>query len=1017
MRKFKLWLVGAALVGCLALLTAAYDTINTLPSGNATFISDSQTFWEKEAADRDFQRFGGGVVSGCIDSGASGLAHTVTACVAYPEGNYVSQSAVSHTYTATKNTFVYVRANSSTAVTAAGFTITYDGYFVFLEASTSTDQPVTPSGVVPLMKVVSDGSSLTTTDLRVGTAALAQFANWNTAVAETHQLTLYVTERWVLSGSPTAVPTNITLDFTKGGMLSDGGESSTVNLTINGKLKAGLGKIFDWDGGGAITLGAGSVKEVYPQWWGALGDGSTDDTGEIQAAVDSLPTGIANGGVVFFPPPSASYLISSTIVVPAYVSLIGAAPNIRIQPDTGGSWSNNYVFYLNTTEGYECVVQYAVGIIGSIKNIYIFNTGGDATTKGFLVAGNYEFDHVSGRNLANLLTTTNDYIDGLKLSSITTWDAQGTTYQIKINQLGDNLLVSNIQFGGDPGATIYGLYVKGCWGGIVQNLIGGTHHYFEDTRAFTLANWHVEGGRIVIKNANIYLKDMYLRYRSDVTLEFQSTDDGRYFAGLENVLFDHRLDDVITGDGHYDIQIANQYHIAIDNVFKLTTKGGRYDIAQFQGVFLLKEDGSEFTDFNRDSAWLSKHSEIIDNQELLFDYVTTKRGGGGLFLTDPIATSTLVSWQIASDTYYYRAQFLSDVDRMAGKTESNENNIALTNDGQGMAIVLSVSNFHRHNTLRLYRGTTTGSYDKYVDIPIIITRIIWDDGNNVNGFAWKSRTAGGVDTISGIYRARKTADDFTGYGIAIPVGGSWTRGDVIYDNTPVVGGNTGWICTESGTFGSATDSTGDTDGSTAVITGMADTADFAVGSYVDVTAGFPSTGPYKILSKTATTITLDTNSDSSESNITVDTSDPVFMQLGITQTITTTLTTSQVNNLRGTRIELVPAQGTNTIIEFVSALLSYNYTGAAFTVGGDEDFVIQYDGSTAVTGSIESVAFIDQTNDEVRLILLTWTETAEIQGQSNKKLEIVNTGSGETADGGTSTIIVNVTYRVHATGL
>ncbi len=57
---------------------------------------------------------------------------------------------------------------------------------------------------------------------------------------------------------------------------------------------------------------------------------------------------------------------------------------------------------------------------------------------------------------------------------------------------------------------------------------------------------------------------------------------------------------------------------------------------------------------------------------------------------------------------------------------------------------------------------------------------------------------------------------------------------------------------------------------------MTDTSDFAIGTYVDVSAGFPSTGPYLIVATTATSITLDTNSDSAESNITVDTSDPTF---------------------------------------------------------------------------------------------------------------------------------------------
>ena len=70
--------------------------------------------------------------------------------------------------------------------------------------------------------------------------------------------------------------------------------------------------------------------------------------------------------------------------------------------------------------------------------------------------------------------------------------------------------------------------------------------------------------------------------------------------------------------------------------------------------------------------------------------------------------------------------------------------------------------------------------------------------------------------------------------------------------------------------GTATDSTGDTDGSTGIITGMTDTSDFVVGTFVTVSAGFSSTTrPYRILSKTSTTVTLDKNSSSAQTNVTV----------------------------------------------------------------------------------------------------------------------------------------------------
>ncbi len=70
-------------------------------------------------------------------------------------------------------------------------------------------------------------------------------------------------------------------------------------------------------------------------------------------------------------------------------------------------------------------------------------------------------------------------------------------------------------------------------------------------------------------------------------------------------------------------------------------------------------------------------------------------------------------------------------------------------------------------------------------------------------------------------------------------------------------------------FSLATDVTCDTDGSTSVMTGCTDTSDFQVGMAIDVSIGFSGTGPFLIDALTATTITVDENSTSSQTNPTV----------------------------------------------------------------------------------------------------------------------------------------------------
>lgn len=86
-------------------------------------------------------------------------------------------------------------------------------------------------------------------------------------------------------------------------------------------------------------------------------------------------------------------------------------------------------------------------------------------------------------------------------------------------------------------------------------------------------------------------------------------------------------------------------------------------------------------------------------------------------------------------------------------------------------------------------------------------------------------------------------------------------------------------------FAQPVDTACDTDGSTAVLTGCADTADMGPGAICTVSAGLPNTGPFKIVAKTVSTLTIDTVTNSVQSNVTVtclvDTSGNPFFNPGI----------------------------------------------------------------------------------------------------------------------------------------
>jgi hypothetical protein len=105
------------------------------------------------------------------------------------------------------------------------------------------------------------------------------------------------------------------------------------------------------------STGVHQVSEIDARNFGAQGDGVTDDTAAIQAAVNFLqyvndPFGTGQtfgGGRVYFP--AGTYLISSEILIPEYLSIVlcGAGRNASIVMQT--VWGNCGIHYTRDPQG------------------------------------------------------------------------------------------------------------------------------------------------------------------------------------------------------------------------------------------------------------------------------------------------------------------------------------------------------------------------------------------------------------------------------------------------------------------------------------------------------------------------------------------------------------------------------------------------------------------------------------------------------------------------------------------
>lgn len=103
--------------------------------------------------------------------------------------------------------------------------------------------------------------------------------------------TLYLAPATWLIHDDLTIPDNVNLKLERGAILSI---DDTKTLTIKGTIDAGPYRIFSWTGTGKAVLGPRSIREAYPEWWGAKADYNestgegTDNVRFINAAIKSV---------------------------------------------------------------------------------------------------------------------------------------------------------------------------------------------------------------------------------------------------------------------------------------------------------------------------------------------------------------------------------------------------------------------------------------------------------------------------------------------------------------------------------------------------------------------------------------------------------------------------------------------------------------------------------------------------------------------------------------------------------
>ncbi len=529
-----------------------------------------------------------------------------------------------------------------------------------------------------------------------------------------------------------------------------------------------------------------SVRSKLGDWvsvkdYGAVGDGVTDDTVAINKA---LATG--SDTVII---PAGTYKVSGTLLIPVYTTLIGNGRDTVITPSSSGVFTSNFVVMYNSTTGSGWTTAYPAGPTGGVRNLCFDNTSGPDLAKMIFTAGAVTIEDVMFIQTEQSIVTTGLYDDMVSIIRTFCDRPRSTSWQIEIGQLGDGLTIQSPFFNTYDTTKNNHIRVINSQGGTIRQAIQGNIR-LQGCDGVTIENAHLEVGSIAVNSSNVIIKDCYLwAQASTPSIDVVNTSTLQWTTvKVENTSFPYNSNTGVLGFFGEDIRVDNGSHLVVDNCRRRPI-GANIEIISNTGIRIARADNTEITDWSFYSNKLSVRGEVRPGY---FVPLNLKYYGPdsttGIFISIQAGSST---WLKTTGTYYYRAVKVLDAQRRVGKNDTSERSLSLTNGVDGALLVLNTG--YTDGYIRIYRGTSPGIYDNYVDIPLINSKYLYDNGDLINGHAWIARSP---DIIDSFYDA--TAIEISNQNVKVtgpskPTQGVWALGDEFKYKSPASGGFVGAI--------------------------------------------------------------------------------------------------------------------------------------------------------------------------------------------------------------------------------
>ena len=454
----------------------------------------------------------------------------------------------------TQGQFAFYNANGATLTATSSLFLSPSGYLGI--GTTSPAYALDVNGTINAGDVVSKGPAI---DVRA-------YPSLNAAISDigSSNKTLVISNQQSVTSNVT-VPSNVTLEFLQGGSLAI---ANGVTVSVINPIVAGTHQIFYLTGTGAVSLGAMTIS---PEWWGAAGNGVTDDGAVLQAMWNS----ISDGSTVTFTSGKTYYITQGSTISHSNINITGYGATLK----WNGALSRSLLI-----GGFASNADMAMVFWDGVGKTYNLNSQGvpstptqGTTLKNIRIYG-LTFD-AGGGLLAN---TGNNWLNrsqAIFLGSVDGFEIKDTTFQ---NMYGEAILGAWYD---NNGRITNNRFINCGHDGIAPITLTNSiisNNLFQDVyqgMEFGPYNVLIEGNTFLVTQSNsgvskgIWLGDSSLGLATDVTIV------GNTFGQTAGVTYAYN---VSTGVGIY----VNAYHSAADikrvqitdNKFDIAVAGGHADI-------------------------------------------------------------------------------------------------------------------------------------------------------------------------------------------------------------------------------------------------------------------------------------------------------------------------------------------------------------------------------------------------------------------------------------------------------